>query len=222
METTEPHPNAPELVSARQASSMLGTLGISRQSARRALLAGIAGRPIRSAGALLYREDRVRSLVKPALDPDALPPPLHNGVIVGALTTGPDLGVPARATSQGMKTEVNIALITAALLRFAVKLGHPIPYVATVAGFVVAGAEVAGIAPVDAEQGHVARRSTNNAGVRVRLALRPPGDWYAAIHLERLAVPSGTNLSIHPRDACFMDNARRHDQRGVVTAGAVA
>jgi hypothetical protein len=50
------------LVSARGAAGILGEVGINREDARRLLLAGFAGPGLRTRGALLYDEERVRSL----------------------------------------------------------------------------------------------------------------------------------------------------------------
>lgn len=75
-------------VSAREATDILAVLGLPRTSLRRALNCGVAGEPVRTRGSLLYRRERVESLIREPLADDTLPHPLDKGVFVARLRFG--------------------------------------------------------------------------------------------------------------------------------------
>jgi len=154
------------LISAREAAPLLRPLGLSRERARLVLATGIAGAGVRTAGALLYDEDRVRTLAaRPPLTPGDITAACPHGVFVARLGPGHrlDLTLDAQARLEPASGPWAMALAVWATVRAAAFLGRSIPLLATVGGVVVQGAEI-----LDAH-------GAGEAGYR--LVLDEPGRW---------------------------------------------
>lgn len=172
---------------------MLAPLGTPRTSVRRALAAGVAGKPVRTRGALLYDHGLVAALLQPPLHESDLPSPLDGGTFVARLRIGePDtvrfdeVGADAswRASVSG---GWNMAWQTRFVLHLRADKGIPMPFLATCGGFVMVGAVILGA------------RACDPLGARTHLELGPAGSWYAGLHHRLLRTPPGKPWIILPR-----------------------
>jgi hypothetical protein len=151
------------LMTGREACAELERAGISAWRGRSALECGLAGTPTRTRAAHLYDSRRVESLARrPVIDPWEMRSRAPGGFLLSRRTVKVDvpddqLVAELSAMPQGMSP------YTALSLRFAdrctARRAEGLPFIATVAGFVVLGAEVNGL-----EGG--------------RMVLRPPGAWF--------------------------------------------
>ena len=74
------------LLSARQATRILADAGVARTQAQVLLTAGLAGRGVRTAGAVLYDERAVRALAaRPGVDPVELAAACPHGLFIARL-----------------------------------------------------------------------------------------------------------------------------------------
>ena len=175
-----PHPPRHPMT-GREAAECLAALGIERESARRALAAGVAGAGVRTRAAVLYDRARVESLVDRAQVPldhrdvDDLPAACRGGTLVVRLSPrrpddgssrswqGADTTAPREEQWDAARMWFRMSPWTRVLLRSRASTGRPAPFVATVGGFVVLGADVLGV--------DVEARGTS-------LRLGEPGDWF--------------------------------------------
>lgn len=181
-------------VSGREAAERLGALGVDRQAARRALLAGLAGRGERRRGALLYDAARVDAVAERAAEEmdlgaaDDLPEQCRAGTFVVRLPpriddTGPgrtwrgvDLHVPLKEQHDAARMWFRTSVWTRTMIRMRAERDGHVPFVATVGSFVALGADITG---VDLE----------DRGVAFRLS--EPGEWFDAWRGRRLATGAG-------------------------------
>jgi hypothetical protein len=162
------------LISTNEAVALLADHGLSRERARLLLETGIAGAPVRTSGAVLYDEARVRELCGwPTVDEDAVAGACPRGLIIGRLgphrrldlTEGP--AAQRRSIRDGWRPPRAPRLLTFGRSR----LGISTPFVATVSGYVVLGAEVTAMEP--------------DGRGDCRLHLVEPGEWYDALRGRR-------------------------------------
>lgn len=141
------------LISGREATALLvATAGVTARQARQALAAGLAGEPERTRAALLYDEPRVTALAgRTPVDQPTMDRACPHGCFV------------ARRAEQ-LEGPWDFSPWSAALVAARVDQHGGFPFLATVAGFVVAGAEITGLA---------------GAGERQYLfTLGPAGGWF--------------------------------------------
>jgi hypothetical protein len=139
------------LLTGREAAEQLGRLGLARESARRALLAGVAGPGQRTRGALLYDADRVQALVEryAAMPPverlpgDELPGVCRRGTFIAHLPPATDRAATDLGAAAGRRWR--ISPLTGLVLRTRLERDPPLPLVGVTSTFVVLGAEVVGI-----------------------------------------------------------------------------
>lgn len=154
-------------VSGREAAAILAPVLPSREMARRVLVAGLAVRPQRGAGALLYEEAAVRALLDWPVRGTAVPG-FPRVLLVRLGATAPD---------QLEALTWAASALTRAELRMAVAETGRVPLVATTSGFVVRGAD---ITAVHAISGGMA------------LELSAPGSWFGAVERHRIPTPGGS------------------------------
>lgn len=144
-------------VTARGAAELLAPMGFSRTMSRRILAAGLAGEGVRTTGAILYDASRVLEL-RERPDVDHLPPPCDRALLEVRSTAGSG---PTDGTQLG-----NAGALVRTHLRVLVERHGFLPLVVTCCGFVLDGGEVIEVVAL--------------AERRARLAVRPPGPWFAA------------------------------------------
>ena len=147
------------LISGREACAELASAGVTERRARRALACGLAGTPIRTRGTHLYEAERVGALAERRVVGLAeMTERCSDGYFVSRRTLEvtadrADLLEELGAGYEGMSTWTRLSLWSGAQNK------GGLPFVATVAGFVVLGAAI-----VDASGG--------------RLVFAEPGDWF--------------------------------------------
>jgi hypothetical protein len=173
------------LVSARGAAEIIQGVDLGREEVRRLLQAGLAGPGLRTPGAVLYDEERVRELatwppVREAVIDELCP----FGLFVGRVARGRSIDLAAdwtiRSTAVAGGWDLSIfdrVLLTSRIARFG-----PMPFLATLCGYVAMGAEV-----VDLEV---------EGGGRTRFGLAEPGEWYEAFGKRRLRQGAGRSFFI--------------------------
>ncbi len=160
------------LVSGRQAVRILLTGGAvtGEAQARGLLRAGAAGPGTITDAGVFFDGDRVRALAdRPCLGEHAQEEACPLGAYIGRLarTTELDLTRPWPEVTARIDRVPRMPTMTAALLEVSVKAtGGRLPWVATLHGFVVHGADLAGFDL--AEDGET------------RFRLEPPGPWFEA------------------------------------------
>jgi len=176
------------LVSGREAAAILAGIGLDRESARRALLAGVAGEAQRTRGALLYDEAAVKRLLVDPVDPDDLGMDCWDGMFVGRVGPrraapdehrqwrGADLTAPVGEQRDGVRMYWQIAPLTnLCIARMVGKRGF-VPFVATVSGFVVLGGDITGL---------------TGGPHGVALTLAEPSEWFDPLRGGRFVTPAG-------------------------------
>jgi hypothetical protein len=181
-------------ITGREAGRALSALGVDRESARRALLAGVAGPGERIGGLLLYDHARVEELVsrvgaRPELDPGALDPICRRGVFTARVGPrreeaspyrawkGADMTAPTSEQLDGVRLWWQLSTLTRVLLKSRVERDGYFPFLATVAGFVVVGADIVGLEPGRPEG--------------TAFCLREPSPWFDTFRVARLPVTQG-------------------------------
>jgi len=163
------------LISAREAAGILAEeAGLSREPARKALQAGLAGAPQRARGSLLYDEERVRALAARASTTAGRAcrdhrPTCRRGTFVARLSPDGDI-------SQGWYVS---PWVRVRMMHWLKTTGY-VPMVATVSGFVVSGADISGVHPTSTPQGE-----------RTTFATAPPGAWFAEFDGRRFKTGPG-------------------------------
>ncbi|MDN5893565.1 MAG: hypothetical protein L0H93_06015 [Nocardioides sp.] len=198
-EATGDHPDP--LVSGREAAAILAQMGVTREPARRALLAGVAGTGQRVRGSVLYERARVHALLSAPLVGDTLPTLMTRGTFIARIK---DCGAIAeRECDDHLLRQVargwHVSPITR--LSFSVRVARDewMPFVATVSGFAVLGAEIIGVG--------LERDGT-------RFTLRAAGAWYESVHRRRVPTRAGGPWTVLPKGALHTRFSRRpsHDQ----------
>ena len=126
-------------VGGRQAAQVLAGAGLNRSRARQVLAAGLAGEPIRTPSALLYDGATVQALAeRPVLSwRDVAAMDLHT-LFVARGEVDPRLSL--RGQVRALSETWLFQRFTGVELRWRVEKFGPVPFVATVCGFVAFGA----------------------------------------------------------------------------------
>jgi hypothetical protein len=162
------------LLSARQAAGVLLTQGgIARTQARRLLAAGLAGPGVASAGAVLYDRTAVQTLaLRPVLELDELAALCPHGLVIARID--PERRVDTSAgweeLAADLSTQQAMPPLTRALLAARIAAYGSVPWVATLCGHVVLGADAV----------RVRAAGTGGDGT-VAFTLARPGPWSEAI-----------------------------------------
>lgn len=189
-------------VSGREAALVLAEAGLSRGQTRKVLAAGLAGPSLRTAGSLLYDEARVRALLAcPVLERDELPDPCRATMFVARLRPrcevgapdqcwqGADLSAPEAEQCDAARMYWDLSPWVEVMVRVAIQEHGFVPFVATVAGFVVLGGNATWIS-------HVPSRGDV-------FTLEPPTSWFDPLRQARFPTgPGGPWLFWRERTAC--------------------
>jgi hypothetical protein len=163
------------LLSGRQAAQVLAGVGLNRSRARQVLAAGLAGEPIRTSSALLYDASEVQALTaRPVVTwRDVAAMDLHT-LFVARGDVDPQLSRldQVRELSEAWRFQPLVGVE----LRWRVEKFGPVPFVATVCGFVALGAELTRFRP----------RTLERPG-----AVSEPGAWYEAFRDKRFPTRPG-------------------------------
>jgi hypothetical protein len=136
-------------ISTSEATRVLAEVGVARTQAQVLLAAGLAGPAVRSAGAVLYDEHRVRALADRALvEADELAPACSHGLFIARIdrsrpvdvTTG-WAGLVAQLSLQPRMPPLTRARLTARITAYG-----QLPWVATLCSHVVLAANSISIA----------------------------------------------------------------------------
>jgi hypothetical protein len=180
-------------VTEREAIRLLGDAVVGRAQAEAVLRAGLAGPrhplPGGHTTAVLYDEGAVLELAaRPTLDlpsasaTTALSQACPHGLYLARLRRATDLDVTQeweRAVAQ-VATMPAMPAMTAALLDAWVRAWGRLPWIATLCGFVVLGADLTGTVS-----------GTGGVPAGRRFVLEPPGPWFAALRGRRLPTGRG-------------------------------
>ena len=184
------------LVSSREAEDALGTLGISRRSARLVLASGLAGQPLRTRGALLYDATRVRDLVAAPEVERALQRVRWPGLLVVRLGAATPLDLAASQAAQfaAVAGPWQLSPWLRARLGLAVRQHGRAAFVATVGTFVALGADIVGTHVRGATTGGgpdvgSSEQEPDRAGAMLELS--PPSDWFDGFRGRRLPTGGG-------------------------------
>jgi hypothetical protein len=168
------------LVSSRRALHLLATRVASFEQARRLLQSGAAGPPASVGGVVAYDQDMVLDLAtRPWVDENALAEACPWGVHIARLGRDRSLDVtlPWEELADRVAHQRALPPMTATLLGVRMKISEGLPWVATVSGYVVFGAETTGWQPL--------------GDGAVRFALRPPGAWFRIVERRWFAFGPG-------------------------------
>jgi hypothetical protein len=169
------------LISGREAVRILLTSGAmtGEAQARGMLRAGAAGPGVITDTGVFFDREAVRALAsRPLLDDDGQQEACPRGVYLARLSrsSGIDLTRPWADIAEQVDRVPAMPTMTTALLEVSVRITGRLPWVATLHGFVVLGADLTGL-------------DVRSDGHRFRLD--PPGEWYAAWHHHRVASKPG-------------------------------
>ncbi|WP_151081905.1 hypothetical protein [Nocardioides cynanchi] len=157
-------------MSARQAAGLLlAEGGIARMQARRLLAAGLAGAGVPGAGGVLYDRTAVATLaLRPVLELEDLTEACPHGLFVARIDRSRPVDVTTgwAALAEDLSTQPAMPSLTRALLGARIAAYGPLPWVATLCGHVVLGAEAVAVA---AGKDHL------------QFTLREPGPWFGAL-----------------------------------------
>jgi len=169
------------LISGREAAAVLAEVGIARRQARQVLSSGLAGMPVATRGAHLYQEEAVLELAsRRPMTQDEVSAACPGLLFVARrwvdLLASPEDQVETltRHWDLGVRGS-NIVLVVQTRVRGSV------PFVATLCGFVVFGADL--------------RRLMGERGGRTyRMEVEAPGDWFEAFRGRRLHYGPGRDF----------------------------
>jgi hypothetical protein len=146
----------------RQAAARLAPVGVTYRQARQVFAAGLAGAPLDTTTATLYDEDTVTRLAaRPVLTDEQLTGACPFGLFVAR--AAPEVWRFAPTSSVWINTRI--------------ERHGALPFVTTVCGFVVKGAEITRTVPV--------------RGGGYQLELRDPADWFEQLRDHRLLTGRG-------------------------------
>lgn len=164
-------------VSARQAAGLLLEQGgIARTQARSLLAAGLAGPGVRGAGAVLYDQTAVQALAsRPVLALDELTPVCPHGLVVARIdgSRRVEAGAGWEELAADLSVQSGMPPWTRALLAARISAFGSLPWVATLCGHVVLGADALG---VYSGLGHGVDRDGT-----VTFTLARPRRWFGAV-----------------------------------------
>lgn len=162
-------------VSGREAARILARRALNRRQARRVLDAGLAGAPVRTSSATLYERRRVNELIERLGVPaDVRQELCPNGVFVARRFFS--VLAPRAEQMEALRGGWVISPWIAWALESRMAHEGPMPFVATIGGFVALGANLTGF-----------WKDRDHAG----LVLRAPGPWFEAFEGHRFSTWSG-------------------------------
>jgi hypothetical protein len=164
-------------ITGRAAARELWGLVGSDEQARVLLRSGVCGPGLRTGGVVLYEKDRVLEVAdRPFVDLGRLAATCPHGLYVGRLARSleVDTGLPWEQLSAQVREFPAIPWLTHGLLMVRASVTGRLPWVATLSGFVVHGADLIGVTDRD-------------DGIP-EFVLEPPGPWFE--HLERRWFPT--------------------------------
>jgi hypothetical protein len=158
-------------VTTRAAIGMLGELtGLSPEPARQLLVAGFAGPGERVGRSTLYDEAGINALAsRPPVDVDRLMRVCPHGLYVARLSraTAFSLALPWSAQARLVAVQPPLPALTRASVNVRIAAWGPLPWVATISGFVAFAAE--------------AEAAFTDRDGRALFRLREPGAWFDAV-----------------------------------------
>jgi len=178
------------LISAREAADVLAPLGLSRESTRRVLRAGLAGVGQATKASFLYEHERVVALCEwPLVDPGRLDAAVHGGVFVARLGAGLDVGQHAspdhwRNASRG---PWRVSPWLRARMSITLERQSFVPLVATMGGFVVLGADITGGVLHPGGEATIG----DQPGRTCTFTLAEPGAWFRGFEGHRFPTGPG-------------------------------
>jgi hypothetical protein len=132
------------VLSSRESARILAEAGIARTQAQVLLAAGLAGCGVRTAGAVLYDERAVRALaMRPLVDSEVLHAACPHGLYLTRLERARRLDTTTGWASLADQLSVQPPMpsLTRALLSAQITVYETLPWVATLCGYVVLGAD---------------------------------------------------------------------------------
>jgi hypothetical protein len=174
------------LISEREAARRLAHHGRSLAASQHLLSTGIAGRPLRTAVATLYDEERVDDLVaRPHIDAVGFSDAFPGGTVVARLPRCRSFDVegtwPERA--QTMSGPWRVTSRKRFLLAVTVQRQPGYPFLLSVAGHVVGGASIIGL-------------ESAADGAETSFVLEPAGEWLAPMTGRRLRGHRGPQVEL--------------------------
>jgi hypothetical protein len=179
------------MLTSRQAESRLhDRLGLTRRRARRVLACGLAGDPERTPASLLYDEGRLDALlVRPPVSIAVLRAHADRGLFIARRDV--DVRLPPADQLSGLEGGWRLSLPTLLWIRARIARDGSVPLVATVGGFVAAGADITGAIGDRATTALPAQPVVGRPLPRTRLELRSAGAWFADFAGRRLLTAPG-------------------------------
>ncbi len=170
-------------VSGREAVRILTPVVAGEAQARILLRAGLAGRALEVGRGRLYDEGQVRAVAeRPLVEESVLPVLCPHGLYIArqprSLTV--DAGSRWEDLTSALDGMPRMPGLTAAVLSVRVRVAGRLPWVATICGFVLVGADLTGF-----------REDRSGAGRVTSFALERPGEWFAAFDARRLPTTVG-------------------------------
>lgn len=164
-----------DLVSEREAAEEFERIGVDRETARRVLRTGLAGTGRRTRAATLYDRRRVRDLVDRVAGPDGHVPMARTETFVARTVPrtgdrGIDLSLPVPDQLDLVRRGWQLGPAVGMLVHARVERDGSMPFLATVSGFVVLGADIIGFDP--------AGGTTPSGRPGCAFRLRPAGEWF--------------------------------------------
>jgi hypothetical protein len=154
----------------RQARERLGCLGLDPESARRVLVAGLAGPVVRTRAATLYDASRVQELIERARPSAGAMPEPHVETFVARMAPGRlDVRMPLDEQLDAVGGGWRLGIWTAGYLAIVGGMRGCLPFLATVGGIVALGAEITGSESPGRRDGQDARHA---------FTLQPAGPWF--------------------------------------------
>lgn len=193
------------MLSGRGAAARLAEVGVARRHARRLLDLGFAGRPTKTGREHWFDAERLEDLVR---WPRVVARDLRAAFPAGLLVARRDVPFDGPWSEQAAHLRDGWRIGLPAVigdLRGPLEATGRLPLVATVAGFVAAGAEVTGCR-ADSDQypgpgrhrGGAHRGGPNTPPLRWSFELEPPGEWFQQIAGHQLPNPRGPHLWVLP------------------------
>lgn len=175
-------------ISERDAARILAEAGLPRRHALRVLHAGFAGPPYRTRNRVLYDEDRVEALAaRDHVEPEVLVRARETtGLFIGRRDI--DIMQPEEIQREAAARAWDIGRGPRIISSHWIRTRAPLPFVATVAGFVALGAEIVALTP-DRAGGQAV--NGQSPGGLTRLVLQPPGAWFGDYADRRLVTGRG-------------------------------
>ena len=167
------------LISGRQAGRLLRDVVSSDEQARILLRAGLAGPGTRTSHGRLFDSSTVEALrLRPLVDEAELAVVCPKGLVVARLPRDAELSLAGSWSDVAAQVTATVSrqrpptTMTSALLGVQVEVFGPMPFVATLLGFVVLAADLLGMS-------------------RAGLELRHPGPWATVVERRRLHTRPG-------------------------------